>query len=409
MSEEKMNTDIGGFDIPEFDGGVETLDLYSDQTEKKGFSLNGVLEYIETEIFGEKTRKIISHFFSIIFVLLGVVQLVSWGLTVKDTYFIYVSTALSFDYLGIALIILDLAFVVALIMNIFGGIVDVVKGIEEPRVGIPTTLFALLVYQIFAASIFTGKISLFADFGVDPVLSITVILLLGYSVIRLVRRDFFDRIIPLGFGIGAGVLALVMYTSCIGNIASYSIYGTGNISVSVFNSLEYILSAFGISGVNVGASEMVSTSEEIFLIGCGQLIDTGRVGLQHTVIVGFLQLIPILVADILPFAALSMLGYFAYCIASPAYMQYYKLETCRKMAINTLAAAICSIVITVATKILCEKQGSAFTVELNIPNMLITLLTLAGMILLTSAPWKIYCSINEKRYENMKHSEGGRK
>ena len=131
--------------------------------------------------------------------------------------------------------------------------------------------------------------------------------------------------------------------------------------------------------------------------------------LDPALLMPILQFIPIAIANILPFAALSLIGYLLFGLASRNSLQYYHLQSCRTMASTMMGASVFSIVCLFAMQFLGDMIGANFSVSINYINLITTILLLVFILVLTSLPWTLYNATYEHRYSSyLKKQRGGK-
>ena len=222
---------------------------------------------------------------------------------------------------------------------------------------------------------------------------------------RLFLKDFGERIAPFSFSLGAIVVCIVMFTQGVGNFATFTVDGLELAPASAINVYEYLDLA------NVALTtdaQMLPLDFEMTLIGeAEQIISIAGYDFDITLFIMLLELTMIFCAKIMPYAAISLVGYLIYGLVSRNYMQYYNLQACKKVSILMLVVSILSALSTVGLFFICNSAGLSLGVKMNYVNMAVTVVLCIVMIVLTSLPWKLFVSAYNRRYEEFKKSEGG--
>jgi hypothetical protein len=122
----------------------------------------------------------------------------------------------------------------------------------------------------------------------------------------------------------------------------------------------------------------------------------------------FLQLLPLIVSNVFPYIAISMLGYLMFCLVGRNYEQYLNIQICKRISITMLVLSFFSIAATVGLYYACDLSDTLLAVELNFTNMIVTVLLGIGMIVITSMPWKIYTVAYRRRYAAYQKGMGGK-
>ena len=129
--------------------------------------------------------------------------------------------------------------------------------------------------------------------------------------------------------------------------------------------------------------------------------------LDEEILVIMSQFVPIMVSNVLPYVAISLLGYLMFGLVGRNYMQYYNLQTCKKISITMLVVTILSLAATIGLHFACKLTNAHLAVQLDYANIIVTVILCIVMIVVTSLPWKIYNIIYKHRYAAYQKSEGG--
>lgn len=380
----------------------EQADVQEEEPKKK-VSLKDILLFAQNNIFTPKVCNIILLSLGIIITALCMVQMVFWGLSIKDTYLNYWETIKTLDFINIGVMVFMVLFVLVLLVNIIKGIVSLIKKGHETRFETVSTLFAFCIFSMFVTKLFDGYNLLISNFSFSPILKILIILTIVYAFVRLFVKDFAARICPLAFSCGAIVLAIVMFSQDIGNFATYTIDGATSFNLADLNIYKYMQSAIGF-GTN---AETTSGIDSLFF-EYGNVINFSGIDLDETIVVILLQFVPVMVANILPYAAISLLGYLIYGLVGRNYSQYYNLQSCKKISITMLVVSVFSLAATIGLHFICKATNLCpLAVQVNYANAIVTILLCVVMIVVTSLPWKIYNVIYKHRYAAYQKSEGG--
>lgn len=377
-------------------------DKTTEKKPKKKITVKDVFVFAQTYIFVPKVCSFILITLGIVLTLLCGFQMVEWGFSVKETYLEYWKAIKTLDYINIAVMVFMLLFVIVLAVSIVRSVISLIKKGHEANFEMISTMFAFYLFSLFVTKLFAGKVLLISNFKFSSVLESMTGLLIGYTLVRLFVRDFASRIVPFIFSCGAIVLAVMMFTQNIGQFAEYTICGSLEFGLSDLNLYKYICSSFGITK-NVN---LLGELETMFL-EYGANIDIKVVVIEEKMLIVFLQLIPIVVASILPYAALSLLGYLVYGLVGKNYMQYYSLQSCKKVSVTMLVASLFSIAATVGLMFLCKFTKSDLEVSIDYTNAITTVVLCIAMIVVTSLPWKMYSVVYKHRYSVHQKKEGG--
>lgn len=368
---------------------------------KKKVSLKDILVFAQKKIFTPKVCSIILISLGSLITATCLLQMVFWGLSVKDTYLNYWESIKTFDFINIIIMAFMALFVLVLFINTIKSIVSLIKKGHEVRFETVSTLFAFFLFSMFVTKLFGWKPLLISNFKFEPLLKIIVILVIAYAFVRLFVKDFGARICPFAFSCGTIAVSIVMFAQNVGNFASFTIGGTGSFQLADLNIYRYIQSAIAES------NPTAITSVESIFFRCGTEIYIDGIDLNEEIFVVLLQFVPIMVSGILPYVAISLLGYLMFCLVSRNYVQYYNLQTCKKISISMLIVSILSLAATIGLYFTCKLTSTHLSVQLNYTNIVLTIVLCIVMIVTTSLPWKIYNAIYNRRYAAYKKIEGG--
>jgi hypothetical protein len=266
-----------------------------------------------------------------------------------------------------------------------------------------SSLFAFYIFSMFVTKLLGENVPIISDFKFSFVLNVLAILIIAYAFVRLFAKDFGGRIFSLVFGCIAIALCIVMYIQNCGNFASFTIEELPKFSLSDLNVYEYFRSATGKDAIS---ADNTVTLETLFC-SLRSVIAFNGVKFDPTIVVTLLQFVCIMVANVLPFVAISMIGYLMCCLVGRNYIQYRSLQTCKKISVMMLVASIFSIVSTVGLYFSCKAAEINITVRINYINMITTVAICIALIIVTSLPWNIYNMLYKHRYEAYRKSEGG--
>ena len=372
-----------------------------EKTHKRKTSLQDVLNFIQTQIFTPTICSIFMISLGSLITLFCLIQMISWGFSIKDTYLNYWDAIRTLDYINILVMLFMMLFVTVLFVNLIRSIVSLIKKGHEPTFEAVSTLFAFCLFSMFITELFADKDLLISNFKFEPLLTIIIVLVLGYAVVRLFAKDFVSRIYPFVFACGAIALCIIMYTQGIGNFASYSAKGLQDFELAELNIYRYFQSVVGFAS----NGDLAPTFETAFL-ELGMEINISGIDFDETLLMIIVQFVPVFVAKVLPFAAISLLGYLMFVLTCEKHIQYYKLQSCKKISIMMLVLSGISLIATLVLYFVCEMTYTTLEVHLNYVNIILTILFCAVMIVITAMPWRIYNIIYNHRFAAYKKVKG---
>ena len=346
-----------------------TLPMYA-PIEERNMPFKDILTFAQNNFFNSKACNTILFFLNLIITSLCAIQIAIWGVSIYNTFNKYYDycTYVSYEnydynfYISVGVSVLITIFIVVLLFHVIKSIISLIKKEHEHRFESVSTLFAFYVFYRFITGIFNWNELLIDDFSILPYIGIPIIILMVlYAIVRLFLNDFRLRIRSFVFSSLASILVLVMFSTPIGNFSAYT-------EVSDLNTFTYIIQYI----------EQINNPEISMM------------------------LFSIIVANILPFAALSLIGYLMYGLVGRYYIQFYGLQSCKKVSITMLIVSILSLIINVIGRY--ALNISYF--EPNYPNITITILFCILLIILTSLPWTIYNKKSKKHYESYQNRRG---
>lgn len=372
------------------EGAVNTAPTFVQAEEQEDAQSTSAKEIFA--FFQSKVCTMILWGLSILLTVVCTIQTGLWCIALLDTYTDFLDAFKDLEYLKMFVAIFILVSIGFMIGGIVKSIIGLVKREIEPCFSMVTIMFAFYVFALFIEEMF-GSHMLIDDFTPSIFLIVLAGILVLYAVLRLLLKDFGARIVPFAFSCGAIILAVVMFSYTIGDFAIYKIEnGFGNQSplcnLADLNAYKYVQS-------NITKNSAYVLETVFYNNGIGSQLDVDAP--VASIILVLFQLFSVLVVNILPFAALSLIGYLIYGLISRNYIQYYALHACNKVCVSMLIVSILSLGATVALKFLCDEEGVNLLVEFDYTNMVITILSCIAMLVLTSLPWKIYGILYRRR------------
>lgn len=334
-------------------------------------------------------------------VALCLAQIIFWGLRIKDTYLDYWKAIRTFDYINIVMMAFIILFVLVLVVHIIKSIVSLMKSGHELQFEIVSTLLAFYIFTMFVTKLFRGTTLLISNFTFEPLLNIILVLVLAYALFRLFVKDFGARIWPIAFSGVAIILSIIMFTQNAGNFAEFTIDGVQTFQLSDLNIYRYINSV-----IDFFLDAGVAADLESKFLACGTAIRIKGIVLNEEIIVILLQFVSIMVSNLLPFAAISLLGYLGFGLVGGNHIQYYNLQNCKKVSVTMLVVSIFHLASTIGLYFICKLTNARIAVQIDYVNIVMTMALCILMIIATSLPWKIYHIIYKHHYAVYKKSEG---
>ena len=360
-----------------------------------------ILAFIQTNIFTSMTCKISLLALEALMLLLCGIQLVKWCLSIKDTYMNYWDAIRTIDIVNIVTMVLMLIFAITLFAKVIEGIVGMIKKGREVSFASVATLFAFAIFSMFMTQLFDGKELLISSFAYAPMLKALAWIVGIYTVIRLLFKDFGARVWSVFFSIGGIILAIVMFMQNVGDFALITFETLGesvSFSFSELNVIEFFKILF------FDGSLTDANGAELLLIAEFALSDLG-IGEMGLLLCTLMQIIAMVVADLLPYAALSLMGYFLYGLTCRNYVQYYQLRAAQKVATTMLVISVMSMASTIALSVLASRAGG-LTITVDYVRATLTIVLDVAMIVVTALPWKFYNITYNRHFAEYKKNGG---
>ena len=367
-----------------------------------------VWKFLRRRVFTPTVGKIIRYLpltcIELAIGLLCAYQVAQWGLTVAQTYKDYWQAIVSFDVVNIVMMAIMLLFVTIMIVLIIKGLVKgighLVKRAKESwfnplsmmyTLAPVATLYAFALVSSFLTDVFADKTLLISTWLYGGTLRLMLVLVAIYALIRLLMKDFRGRVWAVACSVAAIALALFMFNQGIGNFAWFVANDCG-------------------TGLSLAQISLIDSLRQIFV-----QIDMSRYFLMDltdslAVLCTFLQFVCVIVARVLPYAALSLVGYLIYGVACSKYVQYYQLRSAQKVSVVMLVLSIMSLASAVVLNVITTANADEIASEVLVVDYTSGVITIAlcvAMIVLTSLPWKFYRMSYKRHFAEYKKNGGG--
>jgi len=384
--------------------GTELQESNSGSSKKIAWKIvwTKILTFIQNNVFTSMTCKITLLVLEALMLLLCGIQFVKWCLSIKDTYMNYWEAIRTLDIVNIVTMVLMLVFAITLFAKVIEGIVGMIKKGREVSFASVATLFSFAIFSMFMTHLFEGKELLISSFAYAPMLKALVWIVGIYTVVRLLLKDFGARVWSVFFSIGGIILAIVMFTQNAGDFASITFGNSGesvSYSLSELNALELLKVVFFEGG-------LTDANEAELLLFAGFALSDLGIGEMGYMLCLLMQVVAMLVADLLPYAALSLMGYFLYGLTCRNYVQYYQLRAAQKVATTMLVISVMSLASTIALSVLAGRI-EGLTITIDYVSAALTLVLGVAMIVVTALPWKFYNITYNRHFAEYKKNGGG--
>lgn len=348
-----------------------------------------------------KIGSFILYLLQVAIVALCGIQLVMWGISIAAHGNEYVNAIMGMDYVNIVMIAMMLIFISVMVGNLICSILAILKK-NTQFVVLVTTYLAFYLFWRFIPTVFDGRVLLVSHLNFY-LINFVAVLVAAYAAVRLIDSDIGSRIVPFIFSCIMIVLVVAMFVLRVGNFATIHIDGYGSFEINQLNPERYFMMADTYFN-NPDAMQWNQESVFFTTFVAGDFFDLN--GDQPPVVIA-LQFIMVLVAKMLPYMALSLLGYLIHGLLGKNYEQYYNLLSCKKMMRMTFTTALLAMFGTVFMYFCTETSRiSGFHLEFNVFNCGMTAgLCIVGLIL-TSTPWRVYNRTYKRKYKKYKNNEG---
>lgn len=374
--------------------GVETAVEAPANAQKKKVD---VIDFLKTNIFTPKVAKISTLILGIVITVLSVLQavmLILGSLQALSDGFLNGGSIKGATLLCGVLVII---FCFALLIKSIKSIVSIIKKGNHVRMDTIVTIFSYSLVSGFCMRMFGVEGKVFSGLSFN-LLDALLILALIYSVFYFFKVNSKNRTWACIFCGLSFIVITLMSKFDIANFANFIHVGSRSNSISDYNAYNFL------RALN---NDVVSYNEYAFFIA-GPASSSG-ISNEGIFLALFMELAMILISNIMPILALSLVGYLIYCITEENYIQYFNLENARKISVYMLVFSIINLVLTIAMMLWCEKAGCLVRIEIDYVNVVITLFLEITLIVFLAMPWKIYNITYKKLYEQYKQSEVNRK
>ena len=364
--------------------------------------------FMRRRVFTPTVGKIVSYtLLTCLEALIGlfcILQVVQWGLAVSQTYPDYWQAIVSFDIVNLIVMAVMLLFttimIVLIIKALIRGIGFWIKNLKNVAfnplsmmytLAPVATLYAFALVSSFLTDVFADKTLLLANWLYADTLRVVFGMAAVYALLRLLMKDFRGRVWAVICSVAAIVLAFFMFDQGVGNFAWF-----------VANDCGTALSLSQIS--------LVDSLRQIFVH-----MDAGYYFFMDltdslAALCTFLQVVCTIVARVLPYAALSLVGYLIYGVACSKYVQYYQLRSAQKVSVVMLVLSIMSLASAVVLNVITTANADEIASEVLVVDYTSGVITIAlcvAMIVLTSLPWKFYRMSYKRHFAEYKKNGGG--
>lgn len=329
------------------------------------------------------------------------IQLVIWGISIATHNADYISAIMSLDYVNIVMLVIMLIFIAVMVGTLICSILSILKK-NAQFVSLVTTFLAFYIFCKFVPTIFNSRTLLVEQMNFY-MLNFVAVLVLVYAVLRLIDSDIRTRIVPFIFSLLIIALAIAMFMLNIGDFAHIDIQGYGGFTVGQMNPEQCLQTA----DAYFAHRDTLPLSHSSMMFVAMYYDDVLSLGEYSPAVLLAVAFVAAMVAKMLPYMALSLLGYLVHGLLCKNYEQYYNLLCCKKVLRMMLTTAILGLLCTGYVYLGPLALGSeGYMVTMDVLNCGLTVgLCIVGMIL-ASMPWKIYNKVYKRKLKKYKSNEG---
>jgi len=351
------------------------------EAEPKVPLLKRVSSWMGTYVLPPLARRILRVVVGVALPLLCLLQLVLWGLKLPGRFTLYFDALHSLDPVAIAIVALEVFFIITLLAQAIYGLVTLARRGHRVHLGTVTTLYAFFVVMLALAHLFPTYAALLEIFTFRPILPATVAITVLFALLRLADGDRSLRWCSMLFSLLALAAVLVLFWQGAGNFAAVVLPGMDPIP---FGSLDL--------GTYVGGLFQEEVAPWSIFYGMTENMDLEP-------LLRGLQAVCVFVTNLLPYAALSLVGYLIHGMAGDSYEQHLNLRVALKVTVTLIVASALSLSAATAQLVLAVLLNDVgYTVKLFPTDIVVTLALLILLAVLTAMPFRVYRMVYNRRF-----------
>ena len=297
-------------------------------TQKRTFDLK--------KIFNEKIIKIVSIVLASVFCLLGAIQVGLFGFGIYNNINYILDIIKQKDIFNIVCFTIASIFILVLLIQIITSISALVNKKRKFNLAVLSTLFATYLACVFFKVEMQSDIMLKLGFA-TPILNIGGIVAILFAIMCFIGKNVRERLVPIITALVCCVLGCLIYALKMSDFISYQVDGV-EIAIGNIDILEYITCLVSYTK----GGEISSFSYETLLILSSKNSLILFEMLDCSFVINILNLIIIVFAKLIPYIAMSILGYFLIVISSEEARQIKALKSMGSIG-KYLLASICFI------------------------------------------------------------------
>lgn len=343
--------------------------------------LKRVSAWMGTYVLPPRARRAFRVAVGVALPLLCLLQLVLWGLKLPERFTLYFDALHSLDPVAIAIVALEVFFAVTLLVQAIYGLVTLARRSHRVHLGTVTTLYAFFVVMLALAHLFPAYAALLEIFTFRPILPAAFAITGLFALLRLTDGDRSLRWCSMLFSLLSLAAVLMLFWQGAGNFASVELPGMEPIP---FGSLDL--------GTYVGGlfQEEVAPWSIFYDV-------TDNMDLEP--LLRGLQAVCVFVTNLLPYAALSLVGYLIHGVAGYSHEQHLNLRVALKVTVTLIVACALSLGAAAAQLVLGMLLNDVgYTVTLSPTDIAVTLALLILLAVLTAMPYRVYRMVYNRRF-----------
>ena len=231
------------------------------------------------------------------------IQLVIWGISIAAHNADYISAIMSLDYVNIVMIVIMLIFIAVMVGTLICSILSILKK-NAQFVSLVTTFLAFYIFCRFVPTLFNGRTLLVEQMNFY-MLNFVAVLVLVYAVLRLIDSDIRTRIVPFIFSLLIIALAVAMFMLNIGDFVRIDIQGYDGFTVGQLNPEQCLQTA----DAYFAHRDTLPLSHSSMMFVAMYYDDVLSLGEFSPAVLLAVMFVAAMVAKMLPYMALSLLGY----------------------------------------------------------------------------------------------------
>lgn len=290
------------------------------------------------KIFNARNIRIASIVLASVFCLLGAIQVCLFGYGIYNNINYILEIVKQKDIYALLCLAIAVIFILVLIIQITMSILALINKKRKFNLAVLSTLFGTYLACVFFKAELQSEIMIKLGFT-TTLLNIGGVVAILFAIICFIGKNVKERLVPIITGLVCCVLGCLVYALEMSNFIAFQVDGV-EIAIGNINVYEYITSLInyvqGREITNFGYETMLILACDKSLI-LFEMVDCSF--LLHT-----LNVIIVLFAKLIPYLAMSILGYYFIVVSTKESRQMKTLKSMGSVG-KFLLASICLVLV----------------------------------------------------------------